>query len=258
MGLKPTLANRAEVDALDPALRPLYVEVNGKFALDVEGLVAANEVHDLKSKVAEFRDNNIVVTRERDALKTAAAKFEGVDPDEYRVIKTEYEKLKGKGLKGVDDLDAAIAKAVAAATKPISDKLIEESSARQKAQDQADAARFRELFTADASKIGVKPNSLRHVLREASEKFELRDGAIVPREGVKHPSDPLKTLSPTDWLQDLVKTDDYLFEPSVGGGANNGGAGSGGGAKKLINPTPEEMGRNMDDIASGKTVVMRQ
>lgn len=258
MALKPTLANKTEVDALDLSLRTLYVERDGKFVLDVEGMVPSTEIHDLKLRVAEFRDNNINLTRERDTLKAAAAKFEGIDPDEAKTIKVEYEKLKGKGVKGADDLQNAINAAVAAATKPINDKLAEESSAREKAQRAADDARFRELFTADASKSGVKSSSLRHVLREAGDKFELKDGVIVPKPGIKHPTDPLKTLSTTDWLQDLAKTDDYLFEPSVGGGANGSGGGGGGNARKLINPTPEEMGRNMDAIAKGDMVVVRQ
>ena len=258
MGLKSTLANKAEVDALELPLRPLYVEREGKFVLDVEGMVPSAEVHELRTKVAEFRDNNIAVTKERDTLKATVSKFEGIDPEEHKTIKAEYDKLKGKGVKSEDDLQ----KAIAAAIKPISDKLAEESSARAEAQKRADDATFRELFSTDAKKVGVRPASLRHVLREASEKFTLKDGSIVPKEGVKHPTDPLKTLTTEEWLQQLVKTDEYLFEPSVGGGANGGGSGGssgggGGNARKIINPTPEEMGRNMDDIASGKAVVVR-
>lgn len=261
MALKSTLANKTEVDALDLPLRPFYVEREGKFVLDVEGFVPSTEVHTLKTEVAKFRDNNIALMKERDTLKETVTKFDGIDPEEYKTTKAEYDKLKGKGVKGADDLEAAIAKAVAAATKPISDKLQEESTARQTAQAAADAATFRELFSTDAKKVGVRPASMRHVLREASEKFSLKDGVIVPKDGVKHPTDPLKTLTTEEWLQQLVKTDEYLFEPSVGGGANGSAAGGGGGnanARKLINPTPEEMGRNMDDIASGKAVVVRQ
>lgn len=262
MALKATLATKADLDALPEATRSLYAEKDGKFVLDVEGgLANPTELHELKTKVAEFRDNNLVLTKKVTDLEPLVTKFKDVDPDEYKTLKAEHEKLKGKGVKGADDLQAAIDAAVTAATKPITEKLAAEEQARLKAQREADQARFRELVSADATKAGVTPKSLRHVIREAEEKFELKDGALTPKTGVKHPTDPLKTLTTSDWLQDLAKSDDNLFEPSTGGGANgNKGGGGGGrpGAKQLINPTPEEMGRLSKEIAKGEVVVVRQ
>jgi len=253
MALKATL-QKTEIDALAEPLRALYVEKDGKYVLDAEGLVPAADVHALKTQVAEFRDKNIEVIKERDALKTTVAKFDGVDPEEFRTLKAEQEKLKGKGVKGADDLQAVIDAAIAKANKPLVDKLAAEEQARLKAQQAADSARFRELVSADATKAGVTAKSLRHVLREAEEKFELKDGALVPRVGVKHPTEPLKELTPTDWLQDLAKSDDNLFAPSTGGGANGSG-GNGGSAKVLVNPSLAEKGKHIDDIAAGKVVV---
>lgn len=259
MPLKAALATKADLDALAEPLRALYIERDGRFVLDAEGLVPASEVHDLKTKVAEFRDNNRAMHGELEQLRPLKAKYEGIDLDEYKSLKDENDKLKKKGVGKADDLEAAINAAVTAATKPLADKLAAEEQARISAQNAANQARFRELVTADATKAGVKPQSVRHVLREAEEKFELKDGTLIPKAGVKHPSDPLKTLTTPEWLQDLAKTDDYLFEPSTGGGANGGG-GNGGrpGAKQLVNPTPEEMGRHMDAIAKGEMVVVRQ
>lgn len=260
MALKATIATKADLDQLPEPQRALYTEKDGKFVLDVEGMAPATELHDVKTKLAEFRDNNVALTKKVTELEPLVTKFKDVDPDEYKTLKAEADKLKKKGLTKADDLEAAITAAVQQATKPLADKLAAEEQARITAQRAADQARFRELVTADATKAGVTPKSVRHVIREAEEKFELKDGTLAPRAGMKHPSDPLKELTPADWLQDLAKTDDYLFEPSTGGGANGNSGGGGGrpGAKQLINPTPEDMGRHMDAIAKGEMVVVRQ
>lgn len=259
MALKAVLSTKADLDALPEPTRTLYTEKEGKFVLDVEGMAPASEILDLKTKVAEFRDARTAALKERDDLKALTARFDGVDPDEYKTLKADKDKLTKRGVKDADALDEAITKAVAAATKPLADKLAAEEQARITAQQAANRARFRELVTADATKAGVKPQSVRHVLREAEEVFELKEDGLVPRPGVKHPSDPLKTLTTPEWLQGLAKSDDYLFEPSTGGGANGNGGGSGRpGAKQLINPTAEEMGRHMKEIAKGEMVVVRQ
>lgn len=258
--LKAVLASKAEHDALPEAMRKEYKESDGKYTLDVEGgLVPAGEVLEIKTKLAEFRDNNRTMHGELERLRPLATKFEGVDPDEYRELKEEMGKLRSKGVKGIDDIQAAINKAVADAVKPVADKLAEEAKARETAQKQADDGKFRELVSAAATTAGVSSTAIRHVLREAAQVFELKDGKLSPKEGVKHPTDPLKDMNTTDWLQQLSKTDDYLFAGSNGAGAP--GAPAGGtkpGVKKLINPSPEEMGQHMDALSKGEMVVERR
>jgi hypothetical protein len=260
MALKPTLATKAEVDALPEAVRGLYTEKDGKFRLDVEGdFVPATEAQELKTKLAEFRDNNRTMHGELESLRPLAKKFEGVDPDEYKTLKSEVETLKKRGIAKPEDVQALIDTAIAKATKPLADELTNERKNREAAQKAADDATFRELITAQANTAGVSPTALRHVLREAELVFELKDKALTPKAGVKHPTDPLKDMTPNDWLLQLAKTDDYLFKENKGGGAP--GAGGGGpkpGAKRLINPTPVEMGQNLDAIAKGEMVVVRQ
>lgn len=265
MALKAVLASKAEVDALPESVRGLYEEKDGRFILAVEGGIAnPAEVTELKTRLAEFRDNNRTMHGELEKLRPLATKFEGIDPDEYQALKKEQTDLKSKGINSINDIQTAIDKAVQTAVKPLADKLTQESAAREAAQKAVNAATFRELVTADATKAGVAPSAIRHVLREAESVFDLKDGTLVAKAGQKHPTDPLKDLMPTDWLSNLAKTDEYLFAPNLGSGAGGPGAGgtSGGNnrpnAKRLINPSPEEMGRNMDAIAKGELVVVRQ
>ena len=259
MSLKAVLASKAELDALPEAMRPSYVEKEGRFALDVDGgTVLAADVQELKTKLAEFRDNNRAMYGELEQLRPLAKKFEDIDPDEYKTLKEEIAQLKNKGIEKPADLQAAIDKAVAAHTKPLAEQLASEKKEREAAQKKVNDARFKELVSADALKAGVAQKSLRHVLREAEQMFELKDDALVPRDGVKHPTEPHKDLTLGDWFQNLAKTDDNLFEPSIGGGANGGRQSHDrSGRKQLINPSPEEMGRNVDALAKGEMTVVR-
>jgi hypothetical protein len=259
MPLKASLS-KPDLDALAEPLRALYVERDGKFVLDAEGLVPATDVHALKTQVAEFRDTNRGMVTELEALRPLKAKFEGVDPEEYKSLKAGADKLKTKGVTGADDLQAVIDAAIAKANKPLIDKLAAEEQRSVKAQQAADAARFRELVTADAVKAGVKPQSVRHVLREAEASFELVDGALAPKAGVKHPTDPLKDLTSADFLQALAKSDDYLFEPSTGGGASGGNGGGRGGTRKISIPAGEPIQLSAADekaVRNGEAVIER-
>jgi hypothetical protein len=260
VALKAVLASKAEYDALPEVVRNEYVEKDGKYQLSIEGETDL----DLKTKLAEFRDNNKKMFQELETLRPLAKKYEGVDPDEYREMKTELDGLKRKGVTKPDDVQAAIDKAVSTALKPVTEALEKERTARETAQKQANDGLFRELVTKDAIAKGVAPSAVRHVLREADLVFELKDGKLVAKDGVRNTKDPMKDLTPVDWLDQLATTDEYLFEGSKGSGApgNNGGSNGGGAAKpnakRLLNPSPEELGQHMDKIISGDMVVVRQ
>ncbi len=45
------------------------------------------------------------------------------------------------------------------------------------------AARFRDVMSEHALLHGAHPRALRHILRDAEAMFEMRDGAVVPRDG---------------------------------------------------------------------------
>ena len=78
MALKFVVDN---LDDIEEAHRPLYVERDGKFALAVEGAVS-NE------RLAEFRDNNRSLKKQLDDL---SKQFEGVDVDKFLDIESDGE-----------------------------------------------------------------------------------------------------------------------------------------------------------------------
>lgn len=259
MGLKATIA-KADYDSLDANLKKLYTPAGDGYALDVEGgIVSSAEVLDLKTKLGEFRDNNRTMFSELETLRPLKDKYKDIDPEEVKRLKALEQDLKNKGVEP-NKLQDFIANEIAKHTKPLADQLAAEAKAREAAQQRADQARFRELVQEPATKAGVNAKGLRHVLRDAEDIYALGPdkNSLIPKEGVKHPTEPHKDYTPDEWLAHLAKTDPYLFTPSNGGGADGGNRIGQQGAKELLNPTAEEMGKHVDDLATGKMVVVRR
>lgn len=114
--------------------------------------------------------------------------------------------------------------AVDAVAKSMAEFHAEREAAKRAAlptpEQQLAQAKLRELVTEHALLHGVLPQSIRHVVRDAESVFEMRDGALVPKDGKTDPGDPLQPLSPSTWLQQLAKTDPYLFTTTQAGRAH--------------------------------------
>src|SRR6516162_1468251 len=80
MPLKFKYPTKQEIPAEHAAL---YVERDGAFVLDAEGVVD-------KAKADEMRNHNIELRRQ---IESHATRFEGIDPDEHRRLVEEKRKL---------------------------------------------------------------------------------------------------------------------------------------------------------------------
>lgn len=221
MALKAILPTRSELDALPEAVRGLYVEQDGRFVLPVEGVVPASELAEAKARINEFRQTNKDLMRTLelppgesvvDFIKTLRAEYKGIDIEEYKALKSEADKLKAKGVKGADDLASIVQKAISDATKPISAKLALIEEERTKLKRDLDDSMLRDAISKAASAKGVKPKALPYVEGKARELFRIVEGKVKPIGD--------DDLTPDAWMDALAKSDEFLFEPSTGGGAN--------------------------------------
>ena len=84
---------------------------------------------------------------------------------------------------------------------------------------QAEAAHIagqplRERLGAIALSCGVRPQIVEMVVRSGEAVFELKDGQLLPRDGRRHPHDPVAPLDVVTWLAGLREKDDgSLFLP---------------------------------------------
>ena len=227
--LKRTLTAE-EHSALVPAMQALYVAAadgNG-FALEVD---ADPAVRTLQSQVGEFRENNVTLTRQMEELRAQRR-----PPPE----------------------NAALEERVADLTRVVTEE--REATARER------AARSEDRFQIRVADIGAK-NGVRQqavgdmVSRAKAAGFRVveEDGTVASFRGdtaVMSPRDPSVRLTLTEWMHDQRKDGGgHLFKPSKGSDGkpeeSTGTIVDG----VLHNPSEQEFGRNLADIASGKIKV---
>jgi hypothetical protein len=223
----------ADINAIPEALRSFYVEKDGKHVLAVKGDGLPGYVPALK--FAEFRDNGkkIMSALGVETIDAAIAKvglFSGIDPakleklkaidpEEYAALKAKAEALDKKGIKGADDVQAAIQAALA----PITAQLTQ-SAEREKAKDAKLAkAAIRDAVRGKFTDAGGRKNTdvVEFILSRAEEAFRVVDDRVVARDG-RFGSDG-EPLTVEDWIKSAAKDHPFAFETNGGTAAPTGG-----------------------------------
>jgi hypothetical protein len=88
--------------------------------------------------------------------------------------------------------------------------------------------------------------------------FVVEDGQVKAKPNQFSAAKPGESIGIDEWLQGQAKENDFAFEPSGGGGASAGNGNGGAprpGVRRVVNPTPEELGRFK--FVAGKGLVDR-
>lgn len=243
MALKSKLDS---LESVDEALRPLYVERDGAFHLDVEG--------DEKSKVAEFRANNIALAKQRDALAARVAELEAAPKP------TPVDPAKPVD----DDRIAALVKQVDGLTKQLQ---TESETARKAKLESIETRHFDEVRRA-ALGAGVEPElvedfivaRIRPVYRldDKAEKFVPlnpadRDAVLY---GDEHAS---RTATPEQLVKAVLgdKSAARYLRPTNGPDLPGVRTSAAAGAREVKASDMDGMKRNFDAIAAGTVAVVQ-
>jgi hypothetical protein len=222
MALKPVIDT---LDGLPPAIREHYVAKDGKYQLALDG------EHPDTVRVAEFRANNIRVTKENEDLKT---KFAGIDPDAVRADKARLETLEAAK---PDETIAALRAQLA------------------EAHTRANASVLKDAITAAFLKNGGRPNAVDYIVSKAADKFAVEGGVLVGK--VFDANKPGEKLTVDGFISQHVRDSDFAFKASSGGGSNpRPGDGRSSGGKELRNPDARTLGANANAIARGEMRVV--
>lgn len=235
-----------DINAVPEALRGFYTEQDGKFTLTVDGLVP-------KTKLDEFRQNNINLAQERDALKQ---KFDGIDPKTARELLAKAQAEKDKTLIDAGKVDELLAQRVDAMRKDFETQLSGETNKGKKLQAQLESLLIDGAIRDAAVRAGVRASAIEDVLLRGRTVFKLVDGKAVPMQG----DQPVfgktgDTMSMEEWVAGLTANATHLFEPNRGGGAAGGATGSGLGGKRIAPDDTEGFLANLADIAVNKVFV---
>lgn len=230
MALKFKYAAKTEIPAEHSSL---YVERDGAFFLDAEGVVD-------KSKVDEFRTNNLAL---KNQLAELNARFEGIDPDAVKTLLAEKAKLEEQKL----IKDGEVEKLVENRTKKIlGDMEKRASSAEQLASSLSAQLLEKEIernIVEAGTKLGLRATAIPDLKGRARNIFKISGGTViaVDTDG-KTPvfgRDGVTPLTFDEWVARQVVEAPHLFESSAGGGAVGNGSG-GVGNRSGKNPFSKE------------------
>ena len=228
MALKFKFKGREEIPA---ELAHLYVEREGAFVLDAEGVVD-------KAKLDEFRTNNVALLAEIEELKR---KFEGIDPQAVRALEAEKRRLEeAQALKG-GEVEKVVTARVQALRGEIEKQLGAVSAERDSLSSRLADVQINQGIVLAATKRGLRASAIPDATLRARNVFRL-DGGVArafeadgktPRFG----RDGVTPLTLDEWVEGLVAEAPHLFESNAGGGAVGGGSG---GAVSGENPWKRE------------------
>jgi len=219
------------LEAIPEGLREGAKQVDGKFVVKV---VPA-------AKLDEFRETNVAIVKERDALKLfkeALAPVVGEDPVAHAARVRELHQLeqqvKDGALKGTDaiskEVQDRVAQMKADFERQNGDLATRLSTAEQKAV--AAEERYNRSIVDRAvtqavvdETSGALPSALPDILTRAYNVFKVdASGKLVAKDGeaVIYGGDGASPMTPKEWLAKLKVNAPYFFKNSSGGGANGG------------------------------------
>lgn len=226
----PTITWKTK-EEIPEGLRDHAVEANGEFKV---GVVPES-----------FRDKNIALLREKDALGGTLGKIkEVVGYDDVEKLQAELadlrataQQVKDGKLTAKGDIESEVAKrvvekeaALQAQIKANADraKTAEERGASYEQRWKAtlvDTAVTTAVLAADSN---VNPASLPDILSRARSVYRVKDdGSLVAMSGdsVLYGADGETSMQPKEWLAKLLKDAPYFAKGSTGGGASGNTAG---------------------------------
>lgn len=213
MGLKYVIDKLEDVAE---ASRGLYVQRDGKFYLDVEGVVP-------KERIDEFRNNNIELQKQLD-------KYKGVDPTKHaELLKIQQEIEEGKLIKQ-GKLEEVVNLRVGTMKTTYEGQLNEANTALANANRQLETLMIDNVVRAEATKAGVVATAVDDVILRAKTTYVIEKGVPVPKVNgeVVYGKDGKTPMLIGEWITSLRTSAGHLFQGSSGSGAAGGGSGPGG------------------------------
>jgi hypothetical protein len=121
--------------------------------------------------------------------------------------------MNNENLPTVAEIAKPIVDAVLAEHRALSAGPVAPPPAPPTPEQQLAAAQLREHVRDAALACGALPQATRHIVRDAEQVFELKDGQVVAKGNARDPLNPLADLTLVSWLAQLHEEESFLFEP---------------------------------------------
>lgn len=233
-----------------------------QFAKDAEGGVVINLVPN--ERLQEFRENNIKVSKERDAFKATVDSvntlFPEFDPSkvtaELHELRSTFQQVKDGKLTASTDIEAATIERTKSMKQQFEEQRAALTTSEKAARDRAAMldTRLRQQAIKQAvlgavldEKSGVAPSAVEDIISRAQNVFVVEnDGErVIPKIGdtTLYGQDGTTPMSPSEWVQTLKEKSPHLFRSSTGGagaGQQNTGKFGGFSQEQFDKMLPEE------------------
>ncbi len=267
MGLRVSYAKKEDIPE---ALAALYVEKDGKWMLEVDGMVPSDDLAALKTKIDDFRANNITLTgklKEFDGKKVLTQE----EIEEYQVLAEQAQNLKDKKLIDSGKIDELLASRTEKMRSDFEKQLKSLGDSLTAAKDlgAVHAGRLSSVMVESEvgkilSKSGNRPISgaMSDIFSRAGSVWKVDDaGKLVAldAQGDTIYGAEANPLTLDEWLVQTVKDAPYLFETNSGSGGDGGKGGDNKGTDGIIRvPRSDEgmKGKYINELATGKAVMV--
>ena len=221
MPLKYKYPTKQEVPAEQAAL---YIEREGAFYLDVEGVTD-------KAKADELRTHNIELRKQiEESLRTATEEQQRIQGEKDRL--EEEQRLKDGKFQEVMESRLKTAKA------DWEKQLTAVTGERDTLTTRLTAIQIDQGVITVATKRGLRPTAIPDITSRARTVFKLVNGAPQAFETdgktVRYGKDGITPMTLEEWVDAQVADAPHLFESNAGGGAAGNGAGGAGGSQRSV------------------------
>ena len=267
MALQLSYAKKEDVPE---ALTALYVEKEGKWVLEVEGMVAADEVASMKSRLDDFRTNNITLAEKLKAFDGKKVLTQD-EVEEFQRLAEQEQLIKDKKLIDSGKLDELLLNRTEKMRTDFEaqlESLTKSLTTTKEISAKHEGRLSKVLVESEVGKVLSASNNrpiqgaLADIFARAGSTWRVNEeGKLVALNaaGEQVYGTEANPLTLDEWLVQTVKDAPYLFEASTG----TGGDGSKGTALKgsdgiLRIPRSDEAmkGMHLKDIATGKAIVV--
>ena len=219
MALKFKCKSKDEVPADQAAL---YVEREGEWVLDVEGVVE-------KAKHDDFRTANVALRKE---LEEQKKRFEGIDPEEVRKLAEEKQKLEETQQLKLGEVEKVLETRLKTARADWDKQFGAVTAERDALNTRLASIQIDQGVITVATKKGLRPSAIPDITARARSVFRLVNGAPTAFEPdgktVRVGKDGITPMNLEEWVDAQVSDAPHLFESNAGGGAAGDASGGGG------------------------------
>ena len=226
MALKYKYTGKDQIPAEHAAL---YVERDGAFFLDAEGVTD-------KVKADELRNNNIELRKQ---LEDFTTRFDGINPDEVRRLAEEKRKLElqAQGHKP-EEIDKLVTERLKGLKADWDKQFVVVTGERDSLNTRLTAIQIDQGVITVATKRGLRPTAIPDITSRARLVFKLVNGAPQAFEAdgktVRYGRDGITPMTLEEWVDAQVSDAPHLFESNAGGGAAGNPAGGGTGSQRSV------------------------